>query len=102
MPTTVTDPAGLVGASTMTNTVTDAPVVLFHARVSPAPVPPVFVPATQVREPHAAVLVAKFTDTSSPLTGVAVTVRLRLFGTTYDTTKSGPVDGVKHPVPAPS
>jgi hypothetical protein len=25
-----------------------------------------------------------------------------LFGTTYDTTKSGPVDGVKHPVPAPS
>lgn len=86
----------------MTNTVCVEPVVLFHAMVSATPAAPALVPATHVREPHAATLVAKFTETSRPDTGVAVTVKLRFDGTEYASTKSGPVEGVKQPVPVPS
>jgi hypothetical protein len=81
VPTTLTAPEGLAGVSMMTNTVTVAPVVLFHPAVSATPAAPAFALAVHVREPQAARLVAKFIDTSNPLTGVAVTVRLRLFGT---------------------
>jgi hypothetical protein len=94
VPVTLTEPAGIVAVSTITYTVTVEPVVLFQPVVSATPVPPAFTPATQVRESHAATLVARLSEMSRPLTGVAVTVRLRLFGIVYATTKSGPVDGV--------
>jgi hypothetical protein len=102
VPVTLTEPEGFVAASTITYTVTVAPVVLFQPVVSATPVPPAFTPATQVRESHAATLVARLSEMSSPLAGVAVTVRLRLFGIEYATTKSGPVEGVWQPVPVPS
>lgn len=101
VPVTLTDPEGLVAASTITNTVTAAPVVLFQPVVSDTPLPPPLTPATQVREPHAATLVARFNEMSRPLAGLAVTVRLRLLGIVYATTKSGPVEGVTQPVPVP-
>lgn len=101
VPTTLTEPLGLVGVSMITNTVTVAPVVLFHPVVSAAPAEPALALATQVRAPHAARLVAKFSETSRPEAGVAVTVRLRLFGTVYATTKSGPTEGVRQPEPVP-